>query len=638
MKRLLSAVLAMFIILGVFAIESVAAAKIPSEKSFIQRIAELEKKYPTDSKWTGTYKENGYSYASQCRGYANQIAYEVFGSSEYTSGGGWSKSTSMGTLYAGDMVRISNSKGPDAHSIFITKVDGDDIYYTDCNWIGADTVRWGGHYTKSQLKDKFNYKFHLSGNNLTGTHICDKGKSQGAAKAHPHYTQYVCSICGKTWEDESSKNYKETPLGPEKDHPHYNQYKCSVCGYVRIAENEPNTLIDSCYDCQPLPSTPTLQYDMNKHSVTFSWNECKNTNYYNLYVQDLDGNDYSVVGIKDTTYTLTLEHGGYYAYCAAAYSDIKYSESCEIYLYVSDESYLEYAYPDATVEYSGNTYELYSYSVDWHTANEWCQSKNAHLVTIASAEEKSAVDSLISKSDFYGQLWLGATVSGDKLSWTDGTVSSYTHWADNQPSGGKYVYADTDLSNNWATGYSNSKCFILERESGDLNPDDFEYEVADDNTVKIMGYYGDEQTVKLPSKLGGMSVTSIGAYAFANADLKEITVPESVTDIDECAFGYYPSEDLTIRCVEGSAAYDYAVKNGINYELIDTSIVYGDANGDGNIDMRDVLLIRKHIAKQPIELSLDASDVTVDGAVDMRDVLLIRKYIAKHPVTLGPKG
>ena len=153
-----------------------------------------------------------------------------------------------------------------------------------------------------------------------------------------------------------------------------------------------------------------------------------------------------------------------------------------------------------------------------------------------------------------------------------------------------------------------------------------------------MGYYGDEQTVKLPSKLGGMSVTSIGAYAFANADLKVITVPESVTDIDECAFGYYPSEDLTIRCVEGSAAYDYAVKNGINYELIDTSIVYGDANGDGNIDMRDVLLIRKHIAKQPIELSLDASDVTVDGAVDMRDVLLIRKYIAKHPVTLGPKG
>ncbi|MGN0115483.1 MAG: dockerin type I domain-containing protein [Acutalibacteraceae bacterium] len=637
MKRLLGIALTMVMIFGVFAIESAAAVKIPSEKTFIQKMAELEKKYPTDSKWTGTYKENGYSYASQCRGYANQIAYEVFGSSEYTSGGGWSKSTSMGTLYAGDMVRISNSKGPDAHSIFITKVDGDDIYFTDCNWIGADTVRWGGHYTKSQLKEKFNYKFHLSGNNLTGTHICDKSKSLGAAKAHPHYTQYVCSICGKTWEDEGSKNYKETLLGPEKEHPHYNQYKCSVCDYVRIAENEPNSLIDSCYDCQPEPETPTLQYDVNKRSVTFSWNKCKNANYYDLYVKDFEGNDYSVFGIKDTAYTLTLEPGGYYAYCSAAYSDIKCSTSDEVFLYVSDESYLDYAYPDATVKYNGNTYELYWYSADWHTANEWCQSKNAHLATITSAEEKSVIDSLIRESGFEGKLWLGATVSSGKVSWIDGSSSSYTNWADEQPSNGKYVYVDTDLSNNWATGYSDSKSFILEREAGDLNPDDFEYEITDDNNVKISGYYGDEQTLKLPIKLDGKTVTAIGAYAFANADIKLITVPESVTEIDDCVFGYYPSEDLTIRCVEGSAAYDYAVKNDIKFELIDNTVTYGDANGDGSINMLDVLLIRKHIAKQPVELNLDASDVTCDGAVNMLDVLLIRKYIAKQPVTLGPK-
>ena len=65
---------------------------------------------------------------------------------------------------------------------------------------------------------------------------------------------------------------------------------------------------------------------------------------------------------------------------------------------------------------------------------------------------------------------------------------------------------------------------------------------------------------------------------------------------------------------------------------------YGDANNDGNIDMLDVLLIRKYIAKQPVEINADAANVVSDANIDMLDVLLIRKYIAKQPVELGPKG
>ncbi|MGN0115107.1 MAG: leucine-rich repeat protein [Acutalibacteraceae bacterium] len=75
----------------------------------------------------------------------------------------------------------------------------------------------------------------------------------------------------------------------------------------------------------------------------------------------------------------------------------------------------------------------------------------------------------------------------------------------------------------------------------------------------------------------------------------------------------------------------YVVAAGVAFK-------YGDANGDGNINMLDVLLIRKYIAKQPVTPNLDASDVTADGNVNMLDVLLIRKYIAKQPVTLGPQG
>ena len=65
---------------------------------------------------------------------------------------------------------------------------------------------------------------------------------------------------------------------------------------------------------------------------------------------------------------------------------------------------------------------------------------------------------------------------------------------------------------------------------------------------------------------------------------------------------------------------------------------YGDVNYNGKVNMLDVLLIRKYIAKQPIDLDETLADVTCDDKVNMLDVLLIRKYIAKQPVTLGPKG
>ena len=59
--------------------------------------------------------------------------------------------------------------------------------------------------------------------------------------------------------------------------------------------------------------------------------------------------------------------------------------------------------------------------------------------------------------------------------------------------------------------------------------------------------------------------------------LKSFTVPESVYRIGNNAFGMTWSEtdnetvkipDFTLNCYENSAAYDYAVENGINYKII----------------------------------------------------------------------
>ena len=62
----------------------------------------------------------------------------------------------------------------------------------------------------------------------------------------------------------------------------------------------------------------------------------------------------------------------------------------------------------------------------------------------------------------------------------------------------------------------------------------------------------------------------------------------------------------------------------------------GDVNGDGAIDMKDVLLLRKFIANVGDPVDEIAADANGDGAIDMKDVLLLRKFIANMDVTLAP--
>jgi hypothetical protein len=78
--------------------------------------------------------------------------------------------------------------------------------------------------------------------------------------------------------------------------------------------------------------------------------------------------------------------------------------------------------------------------------------------------------------------------------------------------------------------------------------------------------------------------------------------------------------------------------------------MYGDANGDGLVNSKDVVLLRQHIvAKDPLTgvstLAVEkGADCNGDGEVNSKDVVLLRQYIvAKDPITgdssvvLGPE-
>ena len=118
----------------------------------------------------GKFYLNGQYYGGQCYGYANMIAYKVFGSPAVQGGvaqAGWEKITSVSNYQfrAGDYVRVKN----DGHSVFITKVTSDKIYYTDCNWSGPCMVKWDQHKDLSVFRNWTTYVCHYSGNNLSGT-------------------------------------------------------------------------------------------------------------------------------------------------------------------------------------------------------------------------------------------------------------------------------------------------------------------------------------------------------------------------------------------------------------------------------------------------------------------------------------
>ena len=65
---------------------------------------------------------------------------------------------------------------------------------------------------------------------------------------------------------------------------------------------------------------------------------------------------------------------------------------------------------------------------------------------------------------------------------------------------------------------------------------------------------------------------------------------------------------------------------------------YGDVNGDGEIDVLDLLTLKQQIADmEPKDYVAANADVNADGVVDFTDVLFIKKYIAEYDINLGPE-
>ena len=225
-------------------------------------------------------------------------------------------------------------------------------------------------------------------------------------------------------------------------------------------------------------------------------------------------------------------------------------------------------YTDVTIKQSG-TYTVGISDFDW--ALDGASSFNLLFVSTDLPFDKNAGESV-------------AKFSNAKII-VDGKVTA--EFADpfiDTEYGMKTGYTKVQFTNIWnnvlkVDGYAGAypkKSLKIQFDVSIAQNIDYEYSVLDDGTVEITKYTGSESKVAVPDEIGSKSVTKIGSGAFSRcAKLESITIPDSVSKIDNKAFGYYYDNgytkisNLKIYCYSGTAGEQYAKDNGFDYEWLD---------------------------------------------------------------------
>ena len=135
------------------------------------------------------------------------------------------------------------------------------------------------------------------------------------------------------------------------------------------------------------------------------------------------------------------------------------------------------------------------------------------------------------------------------------------------------------------------------------------------------------------------SVTSIGNGAFEScSSLISITIPNSVTSIGDGAFA--GCDSLSEVKYEGTAEDKENITFGDGNDILTDnwqnsfSCISGDVDGDGNVNNKDLGVLRRFLNDWDIEIDELASDVDRDGNVNNKDLGILRRYLNDWDVVL----
>ncbi|MBQ4282602.1 MAG: dockerin type I repeat-containing protein [Lachnospira sp.] len=108
-------------------------------------------------------------------------------------------------------------------------------------------------------------------------------------------------------------------------------------------------------------------------------------------------------------------------------------------------------------------------------------------------------------------------------------------------------------------------------------------------------------------------------------------------DNAEYAIVNVPTGEYIIKVSrEGHATYEYTLT--VNNQTIVHNVtlwLFGDGNHDGLVDVKDAVLLKKHLASMTVEMDEDVMDVNVDLTIDIKDAVKLMKKLAGMTVELG---
>ena len=157
-----------------------------------------------------------------------------------------------------------------------------------------------------------------------------------------------------------------------------------------------------------------------------------------------------------------------------------------------------------------------------------------------------------------------------------------------------------------------------------VSPDNQYYSSQDgilynkDKTELLYCPEGKAGVIRIPD-----GVTKISEYAFRREyysvnKINIIIIPSSVTEIE-----YIPSGTF-IQCTKGSAAEEFAKQYNMDYYAQSISEIPGDINGDGSVDVKDFVKLKKMSASGDYSHS---ADLLPDGKINSLDLAEMHKYL-----------
>ena len=171
---------------------------------------------------------------------------------------------------------------------------------------------------------------------------------------------------------------------------------------------------------------------------------------------------------------------------------------------------------------------------------------------------------------------------------------------------------------------------------GMYNPLDDVVISLDANTTMAFGEYIDYL-------VEGVAVHGV-AYSILTGNSIYVDAPAVDTVNTKTELGIF---DLMVMIMNGfeslypsAAGDDYIAAEiadalNITYVKSQPEVLYGDVNGDGEVNLKDVNRLRKYLAGADVEINMANADVNGDGEVTLKDLARMRKYFAGADVALG---